>query len=309
MYINDLSTYLKATYGHKVYKLSLNGGMTCPNRDGKIATGGCIFCSGGGSGEFSADVKKSITGQIEEAKKLVRNKITDGTYIAYFQAYTNTYAPVSHLRSIFTEAVSHSDIEILSVATRPDCLEDEKIKLLAELSRIKPVWVELGLQTSKKQSVDFIRRGYENKVFENALKELISNGIDVIVHIIIGLPGESREDVLDTINYVNSFDIKGVKLQLLHVLRGTDLEQYYYDCPFHIYTMEEYADILFDAVEHLRKDIVIHRLTGDGPKNLLIEPQWSGNKRAVMNYIRREMQRRNIVQGAKAMVTGGLKCQ
>ncbi len=309
MYINDLNTYLKKKYGKKIYKLALDGGMTCPNRDGSIGRGGCIFCSTGGSGEFASDRRLGIWEQIECAKKRVSGKISEGGYIAYFQAYTNTYAKTDYLRDIFTEAVSHPDIDILSVATRPDCLEHDKIELLAELNQKKPVWVELGLQTSKKESIDFIRRGYENKVFENALKQLISNEIDVIVHIIIGLPGESREDILNTVNYINQFDIKGVKLQLLHVLRGTDLEQYYYAHPFHIYTMEEYADILFEAVEHLRKDIVIHRLTGDGPKSLLIEPQWSGNKRAVMNYIHREMQRRNIVQGAKAMIAGGLRCQ
>lgn len=309
MYINDLNTYLKNTYGHKVYKLSLDGGMTCPNRDGKIGNRGCIFCSAGGSGEFAAGRSETITQQLEEAKKLVKNKITDGTYIAYFQAYTNTYAPVSYLEKLFFEAISHPQVEVLSIATRPDCLEPEKIELLSNLRKIKPVWVELGLQTSNPQSAEFIRRGYENKVFENALKQLISNGIDVIVHMIIGLPGENREDILNTIRYINQFDVKGIKLQLLHVLRGTDLEQYYYECPFHIYTMEEYTDILCEAVENLRSDIVIHRLTGDGPKRLLVEPQWSGNKRMVMNYIQKELHRRDIVQGAKAMVTGGMKCQ
>ena len=309
MYINDLSTYLKNTYGHKVYRLALNGGMTCPNRDGRVGTGGCIFCSAGGSGDFAQSAGESIAEQIRLAKELVKNKIHDGTYIAYFQAYTNTYAPVEYLRRIFTEAIEAPEIEILAVATRPDCLEEEKIQLLAELNRKKPVWVELGLQSAKEESAWLIRRGYENKVFENALKQLISRGIDVIVHIIIGIPGESREDILNTVKYINSFDIKGVKIQLLHVLRGTDLEQYYYKYPFHVYTMEEYTQILCDVIEHLRRDIVIHRLTGDGPKKLLIEPQWSGNKRAVMNYIHREMQMRNIEQGAKAMVTGGLLCQ
>ena len=230
-------------------------------------------------------------------------------YIAYFQAYTNTYAPVSYLRKIFQEAIAQPDIEILSIATRPDCLDDEKIALLAELNQMKPVWVELGLQTSNEGTAGFIRRGYENKVFENAVKQLISNGIDVIVHIIIGLPGESEKEVVETIEYLNGFKIQGVKLQLLHVLKGTDLEQYYYEYGFHILSMEEYADLLFLALEHLRKEIVVHRLTGDGPKQLLIEPQWSGNKRVVMNYIHNEIRRRNIVQGAKTMVTGGLRCQ
>ena len=198
----------------------------------------------------------------------------------------------------------HPDIEILSVATRPDCLDEEKITLLSQLNQIKPVWVELGLQTAGEKTADFVRRGYKNKVFENAVKELISHGIDVIV-IIVGLPGEGEREMLNTIQYVNGFGIQGVKLQLLHVLRGTDLEQYYYEHGFHIYTMEEYVDVLFEAVEHLRRDIVIHRLTGDGPKKLLIEPQWSGNKRAVLNYIHNEMKKRDIIQGAKTFGTGG----
>lgn len=309
MYINDLSTYLKKTYGHKVYKLSLNGGMSCPNRDGSLGTRGCIFCSGGGSGEFAGNAGDSITEQIEKGKKLVAKKISDGGYIAYFQAYTNTYAPVSYLKAIFTEAIRHPDIEILSVATRPDCLDEEKIKLLSELKNVKPVWVELGLQTANETTAKFIRRGYENKVFQNIVKMLISYGIDVIVHIIIGLPGEDKEDFMETIKYVNNFNIQGVKLQLLHVLKGTDLEQYYYCNSFKIYSLEEYTDIIAEAVEHLREDIVIHRLTGDGPKKILIEPQWSGNKRMVMNYINNEMRKRNVIQGTKAMGTGGLKCQ
>ena len=309
MYINDLSSYLKEKFGYKVYKLALNGGMSCPNRDGTKGIGGCIFCSQGGSGDFASDKGKSISEQIEEAKRLVGNKISNGRYIAYFQAYTTTYAPVDYLRKIFTEAINHPDIEILSVATRPDCLDTENIKLLAELNQMKPVWAELGLQTVNEESIRFIRRGYDNKVFEEAVKKLAYHGIEVIVHVIIGLPHESERDILNTIQYINCLEIQGVKLQQLHVLKGTDLEQYYYKHGFYIYSIEEYADILFKAIEHLQKEIVIHRLTGDGPKKLLIEPLWSGNKRMVMNYIRNEMSRRNIMQGAKAAGTGGLKCQ
>lgn len=315
MYINDLNSYLKEKFGHKVYKLALNGRMTCPNRDGTNGNKGCIFCSQGGSGEFAADGSKSISDQIEEAKRLIHKKMSDGSYIAYFQAYTNTYAPVDYLREIFTEAINHPDIEVLSVATRPDCLNCENIELLAELNRIKPVWVELGLQTVNEESIKFIRRGYENKVFENAAKSLIFRGIDVIVHMIIGLPGEGEQEILNTVQYINRFAVQGVKLQLLHVLKGTDLEQYYYEHGFHVYSMEEYADILFEVIEHLRKEIVIHRLTGDGPKALLTAPMWSSNKRVVMNYIRNEMKRRKItqgakmIQGAKTAETGGLRCQ
>jgi hypothetical protein len=309
MYINDLNTYLKTTYGHKLYKLSLNAGMTCPNRDGTKGDRGCIFCSQGGSGEFAASADFSITSQITQAKEKVKNKIKTGGYIAYFQAYTNTYAPVSHLREIFTEALNHPDIEILSVATRPDCLEEDKLDLLEELARQKPVWVELGLQTSNETSAEWIRRGYENKVFENAVKQLISRGIDVIVHMIIGIPGETESDIIETVRYINRFPIQGVKLQMLHVLSGTDLAQYYQENPFPIYTLEEYTDILFHVIEYLRRDIVIHRFTGDGPKKLLLEPQWSGNKRMVMNYIHKKMQEKNLTQGAKTMVTGGFICQ
>ncbi len=299
MYINDLNSYLKQKFGHKVYKLALNGKMTCPNRDGTKGNRGCIFCSEGGSGEFAADENKPIFEQIEDAKRLIHHKLSDGRYIAYFQAYTNTYAPVDYLRKLFTEAINHPEIEVLSVATRPDCLNQEKIELLAELNRIKPVWVEMGLQTVNKESIKFIRRGYENKVFENVTESLISYGIDVIVHMILGLPGEGREEILNTVQYINQFKIQGVKLQLLHVLKGTDLEQYYYEHGFHIYSMEEYTNIVFETIEHLRKEIVIHRLTGDGPKALLIAPLWSGNKRKVMNYIRNEIKRRDITQGAK----------
>ncbi len=309
MYINDLNTYLKTTYGHKVYKLSLNGGMTCPNRDGTLGTGGCIFCSAGGSGDFASSSALAINEQIEQAKAMVRNKMSDGTYIAYFQAYTNTYGPVEYLRKIFTEAITHSDVEILSIATRPDCIHEETLELLKELNQIKPVWVELGLQTANEESAMFIRRGYENKIFENIVKQLISCGIGVIVHIIIGIPGESVEDLLDTVAYINRFPIQGVKLQLLHVLQGTDLAEMYKAEPFHVYSLEEYADILCLILEHLRKDIIIHRLTGDGPKSLLIEPKWSGNKKVVMNYIHNQIRKRDITQGAKTIGTGGIKCQ
>ena len=201
MAVNDLNSYLKQRFGHKVYKLSLNGGMTCPNRDGTLGSRGCIFCSSGGSGDFAQSPQKSVTQQIEDAKRLVEKKIRDGKYIAYFQAYTNTYAPVARLRELFYEAVSNPDIEVLSIATRPDCLDEEKIALLAELNKIKPVWVELGLQTANETTAAFIRRGYQNKIFENAANLLILNGVDVIVHIIIGLPGEQKSDVLYTIRY------------------------------------------------------------------------------------------------------------
>lgn len=308
MYINDLNTHLRNKYGQKLYKVALDGGMTCPNRDGSIGRNGCIFCSAGGSGEFAADRSRSITEQIEQAQELIARK-SQGDLIAYFQAYTNTYAPVERLRELYTEAICHPKVKVISIATRPDCVGEEVVQLLTEINRRKPVWVELGLQTAKEETASFIRRGYRNEVFESAVKRLAAQGIEVIVHVILGLPGESEEDILETIHYINRLPVQGIKLQLLHVLKGTDLEICYREEGFSLYTMEEYAEILFHALEHLRQDIVVHRLTGDGPKRILVAPLWSANKRQVMNYIHREMKNRNIIQGAKAMVTGGFVCQ
>lgn len=304
----SLNYYLQKEFGQKVYKLSLNGGLSCPNRDGTLGTGGCIFCSLGGSGDFAASPKLSITKQIEEAKKLVKSKMrnkkssseeayTKEKYIAYFQAYTNTYGEISYLRKIFTEAISHPDIVALSIATRPDCLGDDVITLLADLNKIKPVWVELGLQTCHEKTAKFIRRGYSLPVFEDAIKSLHQINITVIAHVILGLPGESFTDMLETISYVTSFHkngmpIQGIKLQLLHVLRDTDLEKY----SFHILSLEEYMDILMACIEMLPGDMVIHRLTGDGPKNLLIAPLWSSNKKLVLNRIHQEFKIRDTWQ-------------
>lgn len=304
----SLNYYLKQEFGQKVYKLSLNGGMTCPNRDGTLGTSGCIFCSLGGSGDFAASPKLSITNQIEEAKKLVKAKIngrktalgTDTTekYIAYFQAYTNTYGEISYLRNIFIEAISHPDIAALSIATRPDCLGDEVIALLADLNKIKPVWIELGLQTCHEKTTQFIRRGYSLPCFEEAVKSLHQINVTVIAHIILGLPGESFSDMLETISYITSFHkkgmpIQGIKLQLLHVLKNTDLAKH----SFHVLSLEEYMDILISCIEMLPKDMVIHRITGDGPKSLLIAPLWSSNKKLVLNRIHQEFKIRKTWQG------------
>lgn len=293
----SLDYYLKETFGEKLYKLSLNGGMTCPNRDGKIDTRGCIFCSRGGSGDFAAPSCLSITEQIEEGKKQVSGKYKGSSYIAYFQAYTNTYAPVSYLRKIFYEAINHPDIRILSIATRPDCFNDEILELLAELNKIKPVWIELGLQTSHEKTAAFIRRGYPLSVFEEAVRRLRDIGITVIVHTILGLPNETESMILDTIRYLNTLDIQGLKLQLLHVLQNTDLADYYYQDSFWIPTMEEYFSLLSKCICLLRKDIVIHRLTGDGPKSILIAPLWSGNKRQVLNQMQAYFKQHDIWQG------------
>lgn len=294
---HSLDHYLKEQYGEKLYKIALNGGMTCPNRDGTLDNRGCIFCSRGGSGDFASDSRLSITQQIEAGKKLISSKHTGCGYIAYFQAYTNTYAPVSHLQDIFTEALYHPDIRILSIATRPDCLGKDILGLLKELNQIKPVWIELGLQTIHQENAAFIRRGYDLSVFNQAVQDLRSAGISVIVHTILFLPHETREMMLQTIRYLNGMDIQGVKLQLLHILKDTDLADYYVKEPFYIPKMDEYFDILGSCICHLRPDIVVHRLTGDGPKSLLIEPLWTGNKRNVLNKMQAYFKSQDIWQG------------
>lgn len=293
----SLDYYLKQTYGEKLYKIALDGGMTCPNRDGTLGARGCIFCSAGGSGDFAGDRRTSITEQIEAGKAQSIRKHNGSSYIAYFQAYTNTYAPVSYLRSVFTKAINHPDIRILSIATRPDCLNDDVLALLAELNKKKPVWVELGLQTIHEETAQFIRRGYKLPVFEDALRKLRKIGITVIVHTILCLPGESREMMLDTIRYLNTQDIQGIKLQLLHILKHTDLADYYEKHPFHLPSREEYYELLGMCICNLRPDIVIHRLTGDGPRKLLVAPLWTGNKRQVLNGMQRYFKEQNIWQG------------
>lgn len=304
MYINTLNEYLKTTYGYKIYKISLDAGMTCPNRDGKISTGGCIFCSEGGSGDFASRhlPDKSISEQIEEGKKLIRKKYDGGHYIAYFQSYTNTYAGIDYLRKVFTEAITHPEVDILSIATRPDCIDEEIAELLTELSGIKPVWVELGLQTSNEESAEYINRGYSNDVYLKAVDLLKGdkkslNKIEIITHMIIGLPNEDITDMIETVRFINKSRVNGVKLQLLHVLENTGLAKIYREEGFKIYSLEEYMDVLFRLIEELREDIVIHRMTGDGPKNILIEPKWTANKRMVLNTINRELKVRNIRQG------------
>ena len=271
--------------------------MTCPNRDGKLGVRGCIFCSAGGSGDFAGDRRLSIKEQLSQAKQLVKKKHTGSSYIAYFQAYTNTYAPVDYLEKIFMEAISEPDIKVLSIATRPDCLSQEILELLSHLNKIKPVWIELGLQTSHKESADFIRRGYDLDVFEKAVYDLKNIGISVITHVILCLPGETSEMMLETISYLNNLPIDGIKLQLLHVLQGTDLAKVYEATPFYLPNPDEYLELLGKIISHLREDIVIHRLTGDGPKSLLIAPLWTGNKRLILNRIQKHFKDADIWQG------------
>lgn len=288
---------LKERFGEKIYKVALDAGMTCPNRDGTLGSRGCIFCSAGGSGDFAGSRQDSITQQIEKQAASIRQKRGVAKFIAYFQAYTNTYAPVNYLRKIYTEAISHPDIVAISIGTRPDCLDADILQLLDELNQKKPVWVELGLQTIHEATARYIRRGYPLSCFEQAVSELRKRNLDVIVHTILGLPGESKNDILSTIEYLNHQDIQGIKLQLLHVLKGTDLAEDYLAGKFQVYTMEEYLELVIDCLEHLNPEIVIHRLTGDGPKDLLIAPLWSSAKRTVLNTLHRECKLRHAFQG------------
>ena len=288
---------LKERFGEKIYKVALDAGMTCPNRDGTLGSRGCIFCSAGGSGDFAGSRQDSITQQIEKQAASIRQKRGVAKFIAYFQAYTNTYAPVDYLRKIYTEAISHPDIVAISIGTRPDCLGEDLLQLLDELNQKKPVWVELGLQTIHETTARYIRRGYPLSCFEQAVSELRKRNLDVIVHTILGLPGESKNDILSTIEYLNHRDIQGIKLQLLHVLKGTDLAEDYLAGKFQVYSMEEYLELVIDCLEHLNPEIVIHRLTGDGPKDLLIAPLWSSAKRTVLNTLHRECKLRHAFQG------------
>lgn len=282
----SLNQYLRDTFGCKVYKIALNGGFTCPNRDGRINKGGCIFCSKGGSGEYAGDIEDSISEQIEKGKNLVASKNRNGKYIAYFQAYSGTYAPVEKLKSLYTEAIGHPDIVALSIATRPDCLPEEVLDLLTELNSIKPVWIELGLQTIHEKTAEYIRRGYALDVYDTAVSQLRSRGIEVITHVILGLPGESREDMLDTVDYVCRSGVTGIKLQLLHILKETDLLVEYESGKVRIMSEEEYVALIVDCLRIIPKSIVIHRLTGDGDKKILVAPEWSKNKKHVLNSIK-----------------------
>ena len=283
-----LNQYLRERFGRKIYKISISGGFTCPNRDGTLDTRGCIFCSAGGSGDFAEDKNLSITEQIERGKRRVAAKMPTG-YIAYFQAFTNTYAPVERLRALYSEAIEHPDIVAVSIGTRPDCLSDEVLDLIAELNLLKPIWVELGLQTIHEKSAEYIRRGYSLPVYERAVRELRARNIETITHVILGIPGESREEMLQTVRYVGESGVQGIKLQLLHVLEGTDLALDYRNGLFEVMSMEDYISLIKDCVNVLPNDIVIHRLTGDGPKRILIAPEWTKDKKRVLNAINKEL--------------------
>ena len=285
----SFNKYLKDKFGQKIYKISLDGGFTCPNRDGKAGTRGCIFCSKGGSGDFAESREMSVTEQIESGKKKVEKKIKSGKYIAYFQAFTNTYAPVEILRQKYEEAINHPDIVALSIATRPDCLGDDVLRLLDEMNKIKPIFVELGLQTIHQKSAKYIRRGYDLSVYDKAVRDLKEIGVNVVVHVILGLPNESENDMLETVKYVCESGANGIKLQLLHVIDGTDLAKDYEKGLFKTLEFDEYVNLIVKCVKIIPKDIVIHRLTGDGAKKNLIAPLWSADKKRVLNAINKAL--------------------
>ena len=286
-----LSDHYREKFGCKVYKLSLDGGFTCPNRDGTCGTKGCIFCAGDGSGAFAEQACGDIRQQLEQAKRRVEAKNKNGKYIAYFQSFTNTYAPVSYLRRVYTEAMAPEEIVGLAIGTRPDCLGDDVIALLAELNQIKPVSVELGLQTVHEESVRYIRRGYDTAVYFDAVKQLKEAGIEVVTHIILGLPGESADMMMETTRQAVQSGTDGVKFHLLHVLRGADLALDYEAGKFRVLSLEEYGEILKKCISVLPEHIVIHRLTGDGAKKDLIAPLWSGDKKRVLNYLHKLLEK------------------
>lgn len=297
-YYYSLNEYLKDTYGHTLYKVSLNAGLTCPNRDGTLDSRGCIFCSKGGSGDFTF-VEESITNQIDKARTLISNKYHGDGLIAYFQAFTNTYGKIEYLEQIFMEAINHPHVQILSIATRPDCLGDDVLSLLSRLNSIKPVWIELGLQTIHPQTIAYIRRGYDNEVFSDATKMLLERKCcsHIVAHMIIGLPNETIDDMTKTARYISSCGVTGIKLQLLHVLKDTDLAKDYLKGNFKTLSLDEYTKCIEAVLKVLPKNMVIHRITGDGPKELLISPMWSTNKRMVLNHLHHSFKEDFIHQG------------
>lgn len=294
---HSLNYFLREKFGEKVFKISLDAGFSCPNRDGTISKGGCVFCSERGSGDFAGDRCFSITKQFEDIKAMMNKKWKDGKYIAYFQAYTNTYAPIDVLKAKYEEAVTQDDVVGLAIATRPDCLKDEVLNLLEEYSKKVYTWVELGLQTSKDDTAKLINRGYKLEVFEEAVKKLRERNIDVVVHVIFGLPGESREDMLNTIGYLAKMDVQGIKLHLLHLMKNTPLEILYNKGMLKLLEMEEYLELITTAITMLPEEIVVHRLTGDAPRELLIGPIWSLRKWEVLNAIDKKLQDEDLYQG------------
>ena len=305
-YINNqhryytLDYYYKSKYDSKVFKVALNGNFTCPNRDGKISNHGCIFCSESGSGDFAGDKELPLKDQFEQVKAILLKKWPKAKYIPYFQANTNTYGPISKLKTLFNEAVTlDEDIVSISIATRPDCLSNETIEYLNELNQIKPVTIELGLQTIHDSTAKVINRGYNLSVFEDAVKRLNKYDIEIVVHIINGLPFENKEMMLETVKYLNTLNIHGIKIHSLFILKNTKLAEMFLNNEFDILSMDEYIDITVEQLALIRDDIVIHRINGDAPRDLLIEPIWSLKKLVVMNEIDKKMKERNYYQGCK----------
>lgn len=290
--------FYKKLFGEKVYKLALDAGMTCPNRDGTKGTRGCIFCSEGGSGDFAEKITANNTSvAIQKAKERILKKSTAKKFIAYFQSFTNTYAPTEHLTSLFEPIILLDEIAALSIATRPDCIKTSDYELIARLSQRKPVFIELGLQTAHEQTARLIRRGYQLTDYESAVIRLKRAGANVITHVILGLPGENKKMMLETVKKVEDCNSDGIKLQLLHVLKHTDLAKMYEEKAFEVLSKEEYADILCDCVNCISQDTVIHRLTGDAPKKILMAPSWSADKKSVINTINATFKQKNVLQG------------
>lgn len=293
----SLNNYLKEKFGEKIYKVSLDGGFTCPNRDGTISTLGCLFCSDRGSGEFTGKRENTIKNQIDEQLLFISKKNKDNKVIAYFQNFTNTYAPVEYLRKIYYEALSHEKVMGIAIATRPDCINDEVLDLLSEVNEKFFLWIELGLQTVKNNTAHIINRGYDTEVYTDICKKLNERNIKFVTHMIVGLPHETRKDIFDTVSLINQVNSWGVKIHLLYILKNSNLSRYYNKNPFHILEKDEYTDIVVDIIARLKKDIVIHRLTGDAKREDLLMPLWSINKRAVLNDIQKKLKSQDIYQG------------
>ncbi|MCQ2512144.1 MAG: TIGR01212 family radical SAM protein [Lachnospiraceae bacterium] len=285
----SFNDYCRKIFGEKIYKISLNAGFSCPNRDGTKGSRGCIFCSEGGSGDFAQSLCISVSEQIEQAKQQVADKYQGTRYIAYFQAFTNTYGEPKRLREIFLPIAERDDIVAIDIATRPDCLGEEVLEVLKEIKEKKPVIVELGLQTIHEKTINYIRRAYENREYEEAVVKLNDLEIHIVTHVILGLPGETKEDMVETVKYVVQHKSSGIKLQLLHVLKGTDLAVDYEAGMFEVLSLDAYMDILKACVAEIPEEMVVHRLTGDGPKKLLVAPLWSGDKKRVLNRINKEI--------------------
>lgn len=296
---NNLDYQLKKEFGEKVFKVSLDGGFTCPNRDGKIGHKGCIFCNDTGSGDFAGDRQKSINNQIDEQIEFL-GKGKDKKYIAYFQNFTNTYAPIEYLRKIYMEAINHPNIVGLAISTRADCLGVEVEELLMEFDKLTFLWIEIGLQSIHDKSAKIINRGYEFSVFDVTIPKLIKNNLKIVVHVIVGIPHETKEETLETIKYLSKINIWGIKIHLLHIIRDTELHRYYEKSQFKVYGKEEYIDFVVEIIENLNKNIVIHRLTGDGTWSTLIAPLWSKDKRGVLNGINKSLKEKETYQGKRS---------